>query len=188
MRRYNGCMRTCQPLPYLWLFSDARNDARLEDAIAALPPRSAFVFRHYHLELADRSARFQELAQLAHNCGQLAIFARDSELAVRLGADGVYGHPDAIAGAQNKLKLAAVHDGDEMQRAIAVGADGIFLSPVFPTASHPGAPALGEQGFSVLSQQSPLPVIALGGMNRQRAAEMVWPRWGAIDGLTPPQI
>lgn len=183
--RYNGSMHTRQPLPFLWLISDARNDAVLEDALAALPPNSAFVFRHYHLNVADRSARFAALADVAHSLGHLAIFARDAELARALGADGIYGSPDVIAPVRDMLKLAAVHNGDEMQRAIAAKADGIFLSPVFPTASHPGGASLGEQGFSVLSQQSSVPVIALGGMTMQRAADMVWPRWGAIDGLTP---
>ena len=38
-------------------------------------------------------------------------------------------------------------------------------------------------GFRVLAQQSPVPVIALGGMTYERAEMLDWPRWGAIDGL-----
>ena len=68
------------------------------------------------------------------------------------------------------------------------GADGIFLSPVFPTASHPEAETLGIHGFHVLAQQSPIPVIALGGMTHDRARELDWPRWGAIDGLGSTNI
>ena len=48
--------RNQSPLPLLWLLSDKRNDAGLEDALRALPPRSGFVFRHYHLEESARRA------------------------------------------------------------------------------------------------------------------------------------
>ena len=42
-------MRDKQSLPLIWLLSDARNDAQLEQALADLPRGSGFVFRHYHL-------------------------------------------------------------------------------------------------------------------------------------------
>ena len=71
----------------------------------------------------------------------------------------------------------------ELAEAVAAQADGIFLSPVFATASHPGADTLGAAGFHALARDSSVPVIALGGMNAARARELAWPRWGAIDGL-----
>ena len=47
---------------------------------------------------------------------------------------------------------------------------------------------VGAFGFNVLAQQSSVPVIALGGMDAQRAAELGWPRWGAIDGLASTKV
>jgi thiamine-phosphate pyrophosphorylase len=41
----------------------------------------------------------------------------------------------------------------------------VFLSPVFPTASHPGAPALGIVRWAGLAHQAGLPVLALGGVS-----------------------
>jgi 8-oxo-dGTP diphosphatase len=38
------------------------------------------------------------------------------------------------------------------------------LSPVLPTASHPGEPNLGWDYFAELCHDLPLPVFALGGM------------------------
>lgn len=178
-------MRARQPrLPLLWLLSDARNDDRLEDAVAALPRGSGFVFRHYHLAPEARAERFRRLAQLAREAGHLAILSGEEALARQWGADGLYGPPERIAPAQRLLKLATAHDGDGLVAAGRAGADGVFLSPVFPTRSHPGRPALGIHGFHVLAQQSPAPVIALGGLTPQRAQELAWPRWGAIDGLS----
>lgn len=177
--RYKPPMRLRQTLPMLWLLSDARNDAALERALAALPVGSGFVFRHYHLAPAARRARFATLAQCARSHGHLAILAGPER---GWGEDGAYG-PVAVVAAAEGLRLGTAHSGDELQQANRAGVDGVFLSPVFPTRSHPGAQVLGVQGFQVLAQQALVPVIALGGMNRARARALDWPRWGAIDGL-----
>ena len=92
----------------------------------------------------------------------------------------------AIAGVRpaDGLWLAAAHDAAELAIANRHGADGVFLSPVFPTRSHPGAPTLGKAAFLGLAASSDAPVIALGGMDAEKAAELGWRRWGAIDGLS----
>jgi thiamine-phosphate pyrophosphorylase len=186
--RYNRPMSARQTsLPLIWLLSDARNDAALERALAALPPNSGFVFRHYHLPPPDRAGRFRALAAAARQVGHLVVLAGPAHLAREWGADGVYGRPGEIAASDGLRRLASAHDAEEMLAAAKAGADGVFLSPVFPTASHPGAPTLGIHGFHVLAQASPIPVIALGGITAERAVELNWPRWGAIDGLVPPQ-
>lgn len=180
-------MRARQSLPLLWLLSDARNDAGLEQALAALPRGSGFVFRHYHLPATERAERFRLLAAAARAAGHVVLVSDEASVAGQWGADGVYGDPTRIAAAQGMLKLATAHDGDALAAAGRAGADGVFLSPVFPTRSHPEAEPLGIHGFHVLAQQSPVPVIALGGMTKARARELDWPRWGAIDGLGLPQ-
>ena len=164
------------PLPCVWLLSDARNDAGLEGAIAALPPRSGFVFRHYHLPDVDRKTRFETLSNIARRHGHLVVLSRASGW----GEDGSYGTRRL---ADSGVWLATAHDADQIDAAGAAGADGIFLSPVFATRSHADRPRLGVHGFHVLAQRTALPVIALGGMTAARAQELAWPRWGAIDGL-----
>lgn len=176
-----------QTLPLLWLLSDVRNDAVLSQALDALPAHSGFVFRHYHLDEADRRARFAELAAQARRRGHLVILAGDSRTAEAWQADGAYGSIPCLGKGGTGLRIVTAHDGAELLAAIEAGADAIVLSPVFHTRSHPDAQTLGVHGFHVLAQQSPLPVIALGGMNRDRAVELAWPRWGAIDGLAPTQ-
>ncbi|SCZ50377.1 Nudix family hydrolase [Thiohalomonas denitrificans] len=67
---------------------------------------------------------------------------------------------------------AACHDLEELERALSIGVDFVFVSPVLPTASHPGAPTLGWEGLRVLCKASRVPVYALGGLgpaDRQRA-------------------
>ena len=174
--RYSAAVTNRQTLPLLWLLSDARNDVRLEETLRSLPHGSGFVFRHYHLHGAARRKRFDELADVARKHGHLVILSRGHGW----GEDGGYGPPELLG---EGLRLATAHDGDEIARAVAALADGIFLSPVYPTASHRDVETLGPMGFSVLAQQSPVPLIALGGMTYARARELQWPRWGAIDGL-----
>ena len=90
------------------------------------------------------------------------------ELARAADADGV--HLDS--GALMKLEArpdcewvgASCHNLEELTRAATI-ADFAMLSPVLPTASHPGEPTLGWAAFSQLAAQSPIPVYALGGVN-----------------------
>lgn len=169
----------------LWLFSDQRNDAWLPPALERLPERSAFVFRHYHLEGAARRERFDTLAAIARNAGHRVILSDTQSVAKDWGADGVYGVA-SLEPCADLIRLATAHNGDELQTANRAQVDGVFLSPVFATASHPGATSLGAMGFSVLAQQALMPVIALGGMTHTRARQLDCPRWGAIDGLASP--
>jgi thiamine-phosphate pyrophosphorylase len=48
--------------------------------------------------------------------------------------------------------------------------DAIFLSPVFPTGSHRGAPSFGPARAGLIAAQAPVPVYALGGITARNAA------------------
>lgn len=172
-----------QPLPNIWVISDARNDAALESALAALPRGSGLVFRHYHLDEPARRARFAVLRALCHDLGHVVALAGIPAIAAQWGADGIYGPPDKLGPDAGLLRLATVHDEAEIAAANRASADGVFLSPVFPTRTHPGAPHLGEARFRQLAALSDSPVIALGGMDAGRAAALGWPRWAAIDAF-----
>lgn len=172
-------------LPDLWLISDARNDAGLPAALARLPRGSGFIYRHYHLTDAERLARFRTLRRIAGACGHMVILADSALTAREWGADGIYGSPRSLYPRRRGLiQIATVHDMAEIGLAARLGADAVLLSPVFPTRTHPGAPVLGSVQFRLLARQSPLPVIALGGMTAKRARALDWPRWAAIDGLS----
>ena len=181
--RYSGQVSLAKPLPKLWLLSDARNDDALEEAIARLPSGSGFVYRHYHLPSGARAARFAELLPLLRQAEHMAIVSDSFGTAEDWGADGVYGGLGVIPPAELAW-IATAHNEAEIEDANEYGADAIMLSPVFPTRSHPGAETLGSQRFRQLAARAKAPVIALGGMNADRARELDWPRWAAIDGLS----
>jgi thiamine-phosphate pyrophosphorylase len=167
------------PVPRLVLLGDSRNDAALERALARLPRGSALVFRHYHLPPSARRQRFGQLQRIARARGIRVIGARVPR---GWGTDGIYGTAREVAGFRG-LRLATAHSLAEIGAAARAGADAVLLSPVFPTRSHPGGAVLGPVRFMVLARQSPIPVIALGGMTRRRAASLPVHGWAAIDGL-----
>jgi len=176
-------MHRCHPVPRVVLLSDARNDHRLEAAIARLPRGSALVFRHYHLPPQARRARFERFRKLCQRRGVLVITAGEAR---GWRADGRYGAPHALGrttGLRPCLFLATAHSLAEIAAAVRARASAVLLSPVFATRTHPGAAALGPVRFLLLAQRCPLPVIALGGMTRARVARLPVYGWAAIDGL-----
>jgi thiamine-phosphate pyrophosphorylase len=182
---YNGCVARANTLPALWLISDQRNDAALEEALAALPRGSGLIYRHYHLEGPERLARFRALRRAARARGHVVILADSGQTAREWGADGIYGAPRSLYPRRcGLIHLATAHDLAELGLAARLGADGVLFSPVFATRSHPGGGTLGPLRFRLLAQRSRLPVIALGGMTARRARALRWPRWAAIDGLS----
>lgn len=178
-------MTRANPLPALWLISDARNDAGLEAALARLPRGSGFIYRHYHLPDPERFQRFRALRRIAKARGHVVILADSALTAREWGADGIYGSPRSLVPRRAGLiHLATAHGAGELALAARLGADAALLSPVFATRTHPGGATLGAARFGLLARAAPLPVIALGGMTAARARTLVWPRWAAIDGLS----
>lgn len=181
--------KKCLNLAHLWLISDARNDGGLERALRNLPHGSGFIYRHYHLPLAERASRFRHLARIAQRYGHQIILADSPQLARKWRADGVYGAPERLGPRKAGLiRLATVHSLHELGAAYRAGADAALLSPIFPTRSHPGGSVLGLIHFHLLEQRAMVPVIALGGMTRHRAQVLATGRrvnrWAAIDGLS----
>ena len=70
------------------------------------------------------------------------------------------------------LVTAAAHSPQALVLARRAGADAALLSPVFPTASHPGAPALGLMRFASWCRCSPIAVYALGGITSQNSRRL----------------
>jgi 8-oxo-dGTP diphosphatase len=62
---------------------------------------------------------------------------------------------------------ASCHNPEELARAAALQLDYALLSPVMPTASHPGSTAMGWERFTEWVDGVNLPVYALGGMRSE---------------------
>lgn len=66
--------------------------------------------------------------------------------------------------AEDRWLAASCHNARELAQAAQLGVDFAVLGPVLPTASHPGAPALGWGRFESLVADASFPVYALGGI------------------------
>ncbi|MBH5321170.1 thiamine phosphate synthase [Aurantiacibacter sediminis] len=178
-------MAAFQPLPDLWLLSDERNDHVVEERLRGFGEPVGFVYRHYHLPDAKRYARYCKLNRIARAQGHLVILADSALTAREWGADGIYGAPLSLYPRRHDLiQIAAAHNMREIAQANRVEADAVMLSPVFPTRSHPGARTLGATRWHALANYAHMPVIALGGMTREKAKVLKSKRWAAIDGLS----
>ncbi len=174
-------------MPSVWLFTDARvNDAALFAALHRLPRGAGIVFRHHALPRAARRALFDAVRIIARRRRLILLLAGPAIQAQIWGADGWHGRKCGYP-ARPMLHSAPVHGIAEMRSAERHGADLLFLSPLFPTRSHPDAPVLGHVRFGLLAHQARLPVIALGGVSARRAktlAPLGASGWAAIDALS----
>jgi len=158
--------------------TDPRSGDRLWDALERLPRGSGVIFRHYLLPLPERRALFARIAKVARRRGLVLLRAGADRMPGEMGTHGRRGHG---------LTTWPVHSRRDVGTAIRAGADALLVSPVFPTRSHPGAPALGPARFGLFVRGLDVPVIALGGMharNARRLQSMGIHGWAAIDAWT----
>lgn len=117
------------------------------------------------ISLRDRdSPRLAEQADFlltrARVHGAIALLHGDPETAVRLGFDGVHLSQSALMSTEVLpeclWRAASCHDPDSLRRAAALGCDLVTLSPVRPTATHPGSAPLGWEGFEAVLRAADL--------------------------------
>jgi thiamine-phosphate pyrophosphorylase len=156
-------------MPRLWLVSDP---LRLPDprAAAARLPRGAGV-----LARGVAPGVMAGLAALCRRRGLVLLVGGAPRLALRHRA-GLHlpdrGPPPGLAaflrarrgGAPWARLSAAVHGRVGVARARCLRPDLAFVSPAFPTASHPGARALGPHRWARLARAAPCGAVALGGV------------------------
>ena len=163
-----------QPLPRLWLMTDERQGEDLWRALERLPKGAGIVFRHYGLPPRERRELFRRVRRRARRRGLLVLAS-----GAGIRGDGEHG------GRGPGFRSASAHDLRELKAAERSGASLVFLSPAFPTRSHPNARALGPVRFGLIAGRARIPVIALGGMDERKARRL--PHiygWGGIDAWT----
>ncbi|MGH7043543.1 MAG: thiamine phosphate synthase [Acetobacteraceae bacterium] len=154
-----------QGLPALWLFTDAARLADPRGAVARLPRGRAGVVLRHDAD-PERMALGRDLALLCRARRLVLVVAGDARLAAALGA-GVHlrgGRKQGAVRYARGIVTSSAHGTAELRRAWRAGAGLVFLSPAFPTASHPGAPALGPARWAALARRVPVAVGALGGV------------------------
>ena len=171
-------------IPTPWLFTDERLGNRLFEAIEGVPPGGAVMFRHD--AEPDRARLGAMVADAVRRRGLALGVAGDVALAMRLDADWVHG---PVGPCDRPISLP-VHDATEAARANDIGAALVFVSPIFPTDSHPGSIAFGTAEAAWLAQSCDAPAIALGGMGEDRFHDLprgTFAGWAGIGAFLRPR-
>lgn len=154
-------MRARYPtLPTAWLLTDERLGADLWPLLRRLSRGSGVVVRHHALPPLERRRLLQRIRRL----GALRGFAVLDDLSDQ---------------------IARVHDARELRLALVRQPDLLFLSPLFPTRSHPDWKPMSRMRAAALIRLTRRRVFALGGMDAQRFERLKplgFSGYGAIDG------
>lgn len=113
----------------------------------------------------------QKVIAMANGFNARVLINGNQGLAYEIGAAGVHYSSQQLMALSDKptdiLCAASCHNQQELEQAQQLGLDFVVCSPVLPTLSHVGAPALGWQKFAELTHGCSLPVYALGGLAEQ---------------------
>jgi len=154
--------------PRQWLMTDERLGERLWEAIDRLPTgQSGIVFRHYDMPTEERAALAAHVAELCRSRGLTLAVAGEERLALSLKADLVH-NPGKLP--KNLPFSQSVHSLEEAEQAREGGAALVFVSPVYPTRSHPNGTALGVDLAKQIAGTSGALAIALGGLDSLKFA------------------
>jgi thiamine-phosphate pyrophosphorylase len=129
----------------------------------------------YREKVADDSIKLshaQKLRQMCHHYGALFIMNDRVDLAIAVDADGVHlGQQDVpialarqLLGPQRIIGRSTTNP-DEMQRAIAEGADYIGVGPVYETPTKAGKAAAGLEYIQYAAKHASVPWFAIGGID-----------------------
>src|SRR3989442_3981103 len=171
------------PAPPLLLVTDRRQARRpLAEVVgAALAAGCRWVsLREKDLPEDDQIALARTLLPMARRHGARLTVHGDAALAKPCGADGVHlpsgSDPvaaRAILGA-DRLIGVSIHTVTEAEALDPAVIDYAIAGPAFETASKPGyGPEIGRKGLAEIARAAPVPVLAIGGLNVTRAAEVL---------------
>ncbi len=131
--------------------------------------------REAKLPTDQREAFAAAAAALCQRHGARLLVNGDAQLAWAVGADGLHLTSEQLKSLRSRpnfpLVAASCHDATELELAAECQLDFAVLGAVKPTASHPGHPGLGWPAVAKLLENYPLPVYAIGGLDRRDLAD-----------------
>ena len=168
----------------------------LEDALKEAV-RSAFCAQVNYVQLRENDMASRRLSFLVEDLrarsekkGTRLLVNERLDVAASCGADGVhlpYGSLPlsalrACAG-EDLIWGVSCHGGEDVEQAVQVGASYVLLGPVFETPSKPGAAPLGLAALAEICRRFPVPVFALGGVDRENAKACIQAGAAGVAGI-----
>ncbi len=125
-------------------------------------------------------AQARQLCQLCHEHGALFLVNDRVDLALAVQADGVHLGQEDVPMAVARQVLGprclvgqSTTNPEELQRAIAEGADYVGVGPVYATPTKPDKAAAGLDYVRYAAQHCPLPWYAIGGLGPDNLPEVI---------------
>lgn len=123
-------------------------------------------------ELTRHKQTFEAVLTLCHQAGARLLVNSVHPASWWHQADGVHLRQADAQALQSRPPLPSTHwvglsahNEIELEQARQIDVDFVTLSPVLPTASHPGTQTMGWTQFADLQSKAGVPVYALGGLS-----------------------
>lgn len=135
-------------------------------------------YRSEQLSHEEQREQVLPLQAYLRSVGVPLIINDNVELAVEIDADGIHiGQDDMpvpearVLIGPHKILGLTVTTPEQMAVVDTDQVDYLGCGPVFPTITKDDAPPpMGVEGWAELARMSPLPVVAIGGLNKERTA------------------
>jgi len=168
-------------LPRLLLLTD---ETRLVDPsthVKDLPVGTGVIFRHYNHPNRKRLAT--SISAICREKGLCLIISEDPSLALEVNASGLHLPEHKVLSPSNTvmswikynrgITTCSCHSEKVLHLAGGLGVSGALVSPIFPTPSHSASAGLGLKALASLCRSSPIPIFALGGVNKKSANSVI---------------
>lgn len=130
------------------------------------------------MNIIEREAR--AIQEVLYNSDIAFIINDYVDLAVKIGADGVHIGQEDISPAKAREKIGAaailgltaftLEHFTDLDASIV---DYVGMGPFYATKTKPDKPVLGAEGFKALAKISPVPVVGIGGITVENAAQVM---------------
>ena len=166
-------------------------DRRLKDEVSSVKAALEAGATAIQLRIKDAPSREmynigREIRRLTRDYDALYIVDDRLDIALAVDADGVQLGPEdlpidvARELAPNLIIGASIYSLEEALKAEEMGADYLGAGAIYPSPSKPDAKVLGIEGLKEVVSKVSIPVVAIGGINHDNAADVI--RAGA-DGV-----
>ncbi len=138
------------------------------------------------LQLREKARPRNEILDLARRARRIVggspvtlIVNDDPEIAHEAGADGVHVGAEDMDPAEVRARYGrelvvgvTCHSMEEAARAVSDGADYLGVGPMFPSSTKDAGPVQGPTFLASVLGEVELPCFAIGGIDRERVAEL----------------
>jgi hydroxymethylpyrimidine kinase/phosphomethylpyrimidine kinase/thiamine-phosphate diphosphorylase len=166
----------------LYLITDSDADGRLAERVQSALRGGARVvqYRDKSRPAEQQAAVARQLGRLCRQAGAVFLVNDSPQLALASEADGVHlGQGDGSVGAARSIlgpgRIIGVSTRT-VEQALAAqneGADYIGLGAMFPTGSKSDTELVGVQRLHAVRQAVTLPIVAIGGIDRDNAGSVI---------------